>query len=470
MKSGETFVTTKCDRSECSTKADRRVMTIKQTKRGNNVSLYLDKSIGHRWWKAFVWLMILCGTTDSICEPGWKGILKRIEPQFAGGQDSMWTINQIEENTASRGSSEVVYNKLDIGPTTDPWPGIPLGPSGNPVSNLFFAHFSSLLNVPETGKYQIYLTSDDGSNLYIDGEKVLDNDGLHNTVTRETIITLPCGLHVIEVKYFDKTSDSHLVVSWKWNGQPDPPKSLGVKTTLSSEWICFHGSTSRIPGWNGTLYGYNASLVNARRVRQAEKNIIPGTEAKVVYEELNMHTTGAWPKAPKDRDGNRVVNYFFAHFRGMLSVPKTGRYRIHLTSNDGSLLYLDNRRIISNDGPGSARTKSTTQKLRNGNYSIEVKYFEGISNAVLKVSWEWVHPTPPTGLSTKQHLGSRWVCFAIPSPTLTSTPTSTLTGSCISTTSPTASLTPTNSPSSSPVPKRIRSNGLAVQRARRQVE
>lgn len=42
------------------------------------------------------------------------------------------------------------------------------------------------------GFYAFSTTSDDGSMLYIDGELVVDNDGLHGTQTRQGAVTLTC--------------------------------------------------------------------------------------------------------------------------------------------------------------------------------------------------------------------------------------------------------------------------------------
>jgi hypothetical protein len=52
------------------------------------------------------------------------------------------------------------------------------------------------------GFYDFSLTSDDGANLYIDGELVVDNDGIHPTRERTGSIRLSHGAHDIRVAYF----------------------------------------------------------------------------------------------------------------------------------------------------------------------------------------------------------------------------------------------------------------------------
>jgi hypothetical protein len=51
------------------------------------------------------------------------------------------------------------------------------------------------------GEYGFWLTSDDGSNLYIDGELVVDNDGVHATQEHTGSVNLSHGAHDIRVTY-----------------------------------------------------------------------------------------------------------------------------------------------------------------------------------------------------------------------------------------------------------------------------
>jgi outer membrane protein OmpA-like peptidoglycan-associated protein len=55
---------------------------------------------------------------------------------------------------------------------------------------------------PAQAKYKFQLASDDGSILAIDGKTVIDNDGVHPTVTKEGEVDLQAGAHSIRVEYF----------------------------------------------------------------------------------------------------------------------------------------------------------------------------------------------------------------------------------------------------------------------------
>jgi hypothetical protein len=54
----------------------------------------------------------------------------------------------------------------------------------------------------KSGDYGFSLTSDDGANLYIDHELIIDNDGQHPPRERPGAIHLDRGVHEIRVSYF----------------------------------------------------------------------------------------------------------------------------------------------------------------------------------------------------------------------------------------------------------------------------
>jgi hypothetical protein len=56
--------------------------------------------------------------------------------------------------------------------------------------------------VSEQGTYRFALASDDGSTLYIDGKKVIQNDGVHPVIEKAGHVKLKTGAHAIRVSYF----------------------------------------------------------------------------------------------------------------------------------------------------------------------------------------------------------------------------------------------------------------------------
>ena len=67
-------------------------------------------------------------------------------------------------------------------------------------------------------------SSDDGSQLYIDGSLVVDNDGIHPTRSRQGRIRLGTGIHTVEIHYFQGPRDMLLRYSGFINPQMAPDK------------------------------------------------------------------------------------------------------------------------------------------------------------------------------------------------------------------------------------------------------
>jgi hypothetical protein len=56
--------------------------------------------------------------------------------------------------------------------------------------------------IDKPGRYTFALASDDGSKLYIDDKKIVDNDGVHAIEEEIGHVSLKAGIHKIHVSYF----------------------------------------------------------------------------------------------------------------------------------------------------------------------------------------------------------------------------------------------------------------------------
>ncbi len=89
--------------------------------------------------------------------------------------------------------------------------------------------FSGHISVPANDIYSFFLDSDDGSILWIDGKKVVNNDGLHSMKEVGGEVGLAKGYHEIRVDYFNKTGDYGLTLSihsLQMKKQPVPANML----------------------------------------------------------------------------------------------------------------------------------------------------------------------------------------------------------------------------------------------------
>ena len=87
--------------------------------------------------------------------------------------------------------------------------------AGAPDEDHFGYVFSGYVDVPEQGVWEFMTKSDDGSVLYIDGVKVVNNDGSHAAVAATGRIALEKGLHGFELLYFEDYEGQELEWGWK---------------------------------------------------------------------------------------------------------------------------------------------------------------------------------------------------------------------------------------------------------------
>jgi hypothetical protein len=71
------------------------------------------------------------------------------------------------------------------------------------------------------------------------------------------------------------------------------------------------------------------------------------------------------------------VEWFAIHYEGDFFIDKPGSYAFDLTSDDGSILRIDGKEIIDNDGLHRAMTVRGAAKLTRGIHRLELSYFQG---------------------------------------------------------------------------------------------
>lgn len=97
------------------------------------------------------------------------------------------------------------------------------------LTNLFFVQDHLLVEaVPTTG---FCITSDDGSKLFVNGEMVIDNDGLHSDVRKcGSVETADQDLEVV-VEFFERGGGATLILEWS------PPGASGYSVVPADVWI-----------------------------------------------------------------------------------------------------------------------------------------------------------------------------------------------------------------------------------------
>ena len=106
----------------------------------------------------------------------------------------------------------------------------------------FYLRLSGFLYIPDSGQYTFYLAADDGGTLYIDGERQLDDTGVHGMVTEQRPTWLSAGYHQIQVNMQQKLGNRGLELSIRGPSYLDP--ELYKKQPVRTEWL-----------WNGNPCG-----------------------------------------------------------------------------------------------------------------------------------------------------------------------------------------------------------------------
>lgn len=88
-------------------------------------------------------------------------------------------------------------------------------------SHNYLVQTVAFLDVDEAGEYGFRLASDDGSRLSINGEVVVDHDGLHGSEVMDGTVELSAGRHELEVDFFQAGGGATLALLWQPPGADD---------------------------------------------------------------------------------------------------------------------------------------------------------------------------------------------------------------------------------------------------------
>ena len=103
-----------------------------------------------------------------------------------------------------------IENSLAYSSSNNPYSGL-----DDRFKNNWGARFSGLIDIPENGSWTLYLNSDDGSELWIDGQSVVQNYGSHGMREYSATINLTAGHHDFRIEFFQGGGPHGLIFSWQ---------------------------------------------------------------------------------------------------------------------------------------------------------------------------------------------------------------------------------------------------------------
>jgi hypothetical protein len=116
--------------------------------------------------------------------------------------------------------------------------------NGRPPAR-FSARWMGYLTVGHAGRYRFTTTSDDGSQLFIDGRLVVDNSGPHSRLARSAEIDMAPGSHRVRLDYVQFGGDTELTWTWARDGGTDSRvpawvlsrRAAGYGTVLAARFV-----------------------------------------------------------------------------------------------------------------------------------------------------------------------------------------------------------------------------------------
>ncbi len=181
--------------------------------------------------------------------------------------------------------------------------------------------------------------------------------------------------------------------------QSDIPRAEIHFTTDGSE------PDSNAPRYTGPFWVAKSTRIKARLLKKGFRPGFVGRSRIEFADSLKngvnfAYFEGDWKHLPDFRrlqplGGGRVYEISLQHihpkaekfglvFTGKLTVGHPGVYTFWLNSNDGSALFIDGQRVVSNDGLHGAREKSGRIRLAAGQHRIRVTYFQAGGGMLLE--------------------------------------------------------------------------------------
>lgn len=262
-------------------------------------------------------------------------VMLTVAGQPAQAQDAQW-LGQFWNNRELSGTPVVTRweNTIDFN-----WFGGSPDPRVN--SDNFSARWTRTVNFP-AGTYRFYATMDDGMRVWVDNQLIIDSWTASQEHTK-TFDRFMNGNHAIRIDYFEEGNMAVARFSWQL--------------------LTAGGGGQFFPNWRAEYFN-NTTLSGAPVLIRDEQTI-----------------SADWGLGSPGPGVN--TNFWSARWsRPIQALP--GQYRIILTSDDGSRLFIDNQLIIDNWRQQGPTTQSADFFSPGGTHQVRVEFFDAAGGASIR--------------------------------------------------------------------------------------
>jgi len=309
-------------------------------------------SANKNWWHAFT----IDGKTNKL---KWSCDTPPLPPVKDGIREEVYYFKQGDKvpilNSRVPDMSRTVYN-INYGSTSGKWKGFR-------TNDNFAVRWEGAIRMTTGGQYTWFLTSDDGSNMWLDEAMLVHNDGLHGMKVMTGTAVSPAGLSAIRIDYFEKGGGAGM--KFEYQGSDTSNKRVVVADNLRvnpilgglSEEVFYFDQGSKLSDLRGRT---------PNQAREVDTVNYPGTSEK-------------W-------SGFQKEDHFAVRWTGFAWIRAAGDYTFYIESDDGSKLWIKDKLLCDNDGLHGMKVKDGTVKaLKTDAHRLRLEMFEkgGGAGAIL---------------------------------------------------------------------------------------
>ncbi len=274
----------------------------------------------------------------------------------------------------------------------------------------FVARWTGWLRIERAGLLKITSRSDDGSQVVLDGSRLVRNDGSHEARTRSGQLMVLPGWHALAIEYDQQGGDAALELSWDAPGTPAQslgPASLVARPPGAQDlWILDHVTEPLLrhrewlerashAAWGVAVVAAALAFAGARERRAALARVVDAVAAVALgtptrrrfaalavafacalvgwneseaardgfasaYRTAPEAGGGPWLDLPRDRDASRDAREsgrerglgprLEQRWQGWIFVEEPGSHWFEASGDAPNLVAIDGRLVVSHPG------------------------------------------------------------------------------------------------------------------------
>jgi len=245
-----------------------------------------------------------------------------------------------------------------------------------PYKSPFTIEWDGLLKIEHRDNYTFLLCSDDGSELFLNNIKIINNGGRHGIVEKRKTIFLEPGFYRFHVRYFDMGGGAALYLKWK-------VLNAGEVAIPRSQF--YHEATNSDLNIDGAATPYTLQI-EPNSVIKDESIVFKKNDPAIAFKNygiLRTYYVNYW-------DNNRfapptTIPAYNILWRGFIWIPKDGIYTFHVDTNGDTFLFIDSKPVIKYRAGRDSRTQT---HLGRGWKPIQINYVNTARYAKLNLQWQ----------------------------------------------------------------------------------